>query len=272
MTNTQKTPVHEQAGLPTSKSSAPQRSSQLSPIVVPICDRLLHDAGILNHSTVLAATAACMEYGENAPIIQSLKTKQGNDFKYWTEFPPGYSVENVQRVREGKPSPRLDAFCLAVEKITGIQFRVADVVATEPDMATVTKKREGLIASAKARLIAGEEVRVGLDAPLWKQDPYAIGKPIRVGIEALSLELVQTPKSFTEYWICANYQDVRLRVGYLIVLGDRTAILFDSRSFVWGQSPELMVGRKLVRLVSFKGNINACLESLATSQLTALAS
>ena len=272
MTHTKRRPAKEQAGTLVPKSSAPQRSSQLSPIVVPIFDRLLHNAGILHHSPVLAATAACMEHGENSVIIQQLKTEQGSDFRHWTKFPRSFSVENVQRAREGKPFPHLDAFCMAVEKITSIQFRVADVVATEPDMATVTKKREGLIASVKARLIAGEDVRVGLDSPLWKQEPYAIGKPIRVESEALSLELVQTPKSFTEYWICANYQDVHLRVGYLVVLGNRTAILFDSRPFVWGQSPDLTVGRKLIRLVSFKGNINACLESLATSQIPALAS
>ena len=161
---------------------------------------------------------------------------------------------------------------MAVEKLTGQRFRASDVAAVEPDMAKVTAHRESLIASAKAGLVAEEDVRIGLDAPLWKQDPYAIGKPTRIDADILTLRLVKTPTSFTEYLIYASYQGTQLLVGYFIVFGHRTAIILDARPFVWGQSPELTVGRKLIRLVNFKGDINGRLESLATSQIPALAS
>lgn len=179
---------------------------------------------------------------------------QGQNFDNWTYFAPGCSVESLERWKRGATASVHKACCKAVERISNEAFPVEHVSAVEPDFAAEYEATKVLLKNTRKQLLAGTPISLGLTAPCWKESDHALGVPLHVAVSDFCFKRIKASALLFEYEIQASYKDTQLPVGRVLVAGNRYSLIFDARPFLWtGQ--DLTVGRKHIRLVLPKGNI-----------------
>ena len=252
------------AQIPIAKNFPLIRYNQIKPVVCPELRSLLRSNGIGAYSTRFSATVSLEFLGEDSSEWAALKT-QGN-FDNWTYFAPGCSVESLERWKRGATSSVHAAICRAVERITEEPFPVEEVSAVEPDFTADSGATQLLVADIRKKLLFGTSSTLGLSAPLWKESDHALGVPIHVAVADISVTPVFAPAPFEEYAIIANYKGSKLPVGRIIFAANAHSIIFDTRPFLW-TGEEVMVGKKRIRLVLPKGDIQSHIMGLIASRV-----
>ena len=258
-------PVLERVQIPVVQKTPSLRYSQIKPRVSEKLRSLLRSNGIGAYSTRFSATVSLEFLGEDSSEWAALM-RQGTNYDNWTYFAPGCSVESLERWKRGATSSVHGAICRAVERITGEPFPVEEVSAVEPDFTADSGATQLLIADIRKKLLFGTPSTLGLSAPLWKESDHALGVPIHVAVADISVTPVLAPSPFEEYAIIANYKGAKLPVGRIIFAANVHSIIFDARPFLW-TGEEVMVGKKRIRLVLPKGDIQQHLMGLIASRV-----
>ncbi|MDV3351274.1 hypothetical protein QGP82_21400 [Leptothoe sp. LEGE 181152] len=81
---------------------------------------------------------------------------------------------------------------------------------------------------------------------------YVIGVPVKANVKDIRLLEVDAPDPFREFQMMTLFRGELLPIGYIITYGSEYSILFDPRPFIW-HSSDVLIGRKLVRLIKFQG-------------------
>lgn len=260
-------PAAEQVLIPVANKLPSLRYSQIKPRVSERLRSRLRASGIGAYSTRFAATVSLEFLGADSPEWAALLS-QGTNYDNWTYFAPGCSVESLERSKRGATSSSSvhAAFCKAVERITGEPFPVEEVSAVEPDFTADYEATKSLIAETRAKLLFGTPTTIGINVPLWKESDHALGVPIHVDVADISVTPLFAPAPFEEYAILARYKGAQLPVGRIMFTATAHSIIFDARPFLW-TGEEVMVGKKRIRLVLPKGNIQQHLLGLIASRV-----
>ena len=267
-------PAAKQVPVPVAQKTSSFRYSQIKPKVSEGLRSLLRSNGIGAYSTRFAATVSLEFLGADSPEWAALML-QGENFDNWTDFAHGCSVESLERSKRGATSSSSvhAAVCKAVERITGEPFPVEEVSAVEPDFLAEYGATQLLIADVRKKLLFGKSSIIGLNSPRWKESDHALGVPVHVAVTDISIAPVFTPAAFEEYAITAKYKGAQLPIGRVFFAATGYSIIFDARPFLW-TGEEVMVGKKRIRLVIPKGDIERHLLALIAPrvELNAIAS
>lgn len=272
MTYSSLEPATKQVPVPVAKKTPSLRYSQIKPRVSEGLRSLLRSNGIGAYSTRFAATVSLEFLGADSPEWAALQS-QGRNHDNWTYFAPGCSVESLERWKRGATSSVHAACCKAVERITGEPFPFEEVSAVEPDFLAEFGATKLLIADVRQKLLFGKSSSIELASPRWKESDHALGVPVHVAVTDISLTPVFTPASFEEYAITAKYKGAQLPIGRVFFAATGYSIIFDACPFLW-TGEEVMVGKKRIRLVIPKGDIERHLLALIAPrvELDAIAS
>lgn len=260
------------AQIPIAKNFPSTQSSQIKPKLSPELRSLLRAHDIGAYSTHFAALVSRESLGSDSSEWAALMS-QGGNFDNWTYFAPGCSVESLERWKRGATASVHPACCRAIERITGEPFPVKEMSAVEPDFTADSGATQLLIADIRKKLLFNTPSTIGLSAPLWKQSDHALGVPVHVAVADIGVTPVFAPAPFEEYAILARYKGAQLPVGRIIFAATAHSIIFDARPFLW-TGEEAMVGKKRIRLVLPKGDIQGHLMELIASrvEISAIAS